>query len=328
METTNRLRPVFVLKVLYECTDENHCMTLAQILKVLKEQYGIESYRKTVKEDIDHLIQAGFDIEFVKSSQNQYHVLNRDFDIAELKVLIDAVVSSKFICKDKSTELSRRIAKLAGPYMADQLTRNIDVEHRVKGDNHQLLLIVDSINTAINEKKKIAFRYFSYNVKKEKKEKHNGYTYVFSPYQLVWNGDFYYVVGFSDKYQSIGSFRVDRISATPKILEEDSIPIPKGFDITEYLNSRFRMYNGNIREVELICSNDTMDAIVDRFGEDIKIYANDMESFRIIVSTAVSHVFYSWVFGFDGKVKIKKPEDVKEEYSSMVARALSAAECV
>lgn len=326
MESKNKIRQVFILKVLYERTDENHSLTIAQILKILKDDYGMDSYRKTIKEDIDLLIDAGFDIEFIKSSQNQYHVISRDFDIAELKVLIDAVVSSKFISKMKSQELADKISKLAGPYMAKELVRNIDVERRVKRDNKQLLLIIDTINNAINEKKKIAFKYFTYDVRKDKKEKHNGYLYKFSPYKLVWNGDYYYVVGYSDKYSDIGSFRVDRISKVPEILEEKAVPMPRAFDINTYLNSMFKMFSGEQSEVELVCDNSVMDSIIDRFGENVKVYANDMESFRIIVKVSISHIFFSWIFGFGGKVKIKSPLNVKEDYAQMVKHAAACIE--
>ena len=321
MDNTNKLRQIFILRILYEHTDENHCMTIVQILQALKDEYGIDSYRKTIKEDIDLLMAADFDIEFIKSSQNQYHIVSRDFDIAELKVLIDAVVSSKFISKSRSQTLADKLSKLAGPYLSKELVRNIDVERRVKGENKQLLLIVDTINTAINQKKKIAFKYFTYNVRKEKIEKHNGFVYKFSPYKLVWNGDYYYVVGFSDKYNEVGCFRVDRISKNPEILEDKAVAMPKSFDINVYLNTMFRMYNGDHKEVELICDNSVMDAIIDKFGEDIKVYANDMDSFRIIVNLAVSHVFYSWVFGFGGKVRIKAPIDVRNGYVKMLETA-------
>ena len=325
MEKFTKLRPLFVLKILYDHTDENHYITIAQILQVLKDEYGIESYRKTIKEDIDLLMAADFDIEFLKSSQNQYHIVSRDFDVAELKVLIDAVVSSKFISRTKSQTLADKLSKLAGPYVSKELVRNIDVERRVKGENKQLLLIIDTINTAINQKKKIAFKYFTYNVRKDKKEKHNGYVYKFSPYKLVWNGDYYYVVGFSDKYNDVGSFRIDRISKNPEILEEKTVPMPKTFDICTYLNTMFHMYSGERKEVELVCDNEVMDSIIDRFGEDVRVYANDMESFRIIINTTVSHVFYSWIFGFGGKVKIKAPAKVKEDYAEMIRKA---ADCV
>ena len=178
---------------------------------------------------------------------------------------------------------------------------------------------MEALNDAINASKKVSFQYFTYNVRKEQKLKYDGYTYVFSPYKLIWNGDYYYVVGFSEKHKGIGSFRVDRIARCPKILDEDAVQPPKNFDLNVYLNSMFRMYNGQRKQIELVCSNDVMDAIIDKFGKDVHVLANDMKSFRAIVSTATGPVFYSWVFGFSGSVSIKAPEDV-----NLVFRAAEA----
>jgi len=319
-----KLRQLFVSKILYNNTDETHFMTISEILQCLKDDYGIESYRATIKKDIDLLKEAGYDIEFIKSSQNKYHFVSRenDFETAELKILIVAVESSKFITKEKSDELAEKLSKLAGPFVSKELKRNVDVEGRIKPENERIYYIVDAINDAINQNKKISFQYFTYSIRKEKKPKHNGELYTFSPYKLVWNGDYYYVVGYSDKYQSVGCFRVDRIVSQPEILEDDAVQKPKGFDMDEYLNSMFRMYNAPKREIELVCDNEVVDSIIDRFGEDVEILANDMTSFRIIIKTAVSHIFFSWIFGFSGKVKIKAPEDVRKEYINMVKKAL------
>ena len=180
---------------------------------------------------------------------------------------------------------------------------------------------MEALNDAINASKKVSFQYFTYNVRKEQKLKYDGYTYVFSPYKLIWNGDYYYVVGFSEKHKGIGSFRVDRIARCPKILDEDAVQPPKNFDLNVYLNSMFRMYNGQRKQIELVCSNDVMDAIIDKFGKDVYVLANDMKSFRAVIETSVGSAFYSWIFGFGGRVVIKSPEDVKAEYSSMVLNA-------
>lgn len=324
MNAPNKIRLLQVLKILIDHTDEDHCVTIAQILQILKDEHGIESYRKTIKEDIDLLIDAGYDIEFIKSSQNLYHIVSREFDVAELKILIDAVVSSKFISKAKSHELANKISRLAGPYVAKELVRNIDVERRVKGENKQLFLIIDTINTAINQKKKIAFKYFAYNVRKDKKEKNDGYVYLFSPYKLVWNGDYYYAIGFSDKHKSVGCFRIDRISKVPEILEDNAVTTSQSFDVNTYLNSMFRMYSGDCQKVELVCANSVIDSIIDRFGEEINIYAYDMNSFRIIVNVSISHIFFSWIFGFEGKVKIKAPKDVENQYKEMLYNSCCA----
>lgn len=155
------------------------------------------------------LKEAGVDIELVKSSQNKYHIVSRDFDIAELKILIDAVESSKFITKVKSRQLAEKISRLAGPFAAKDLKRNIEVERRFKSDNEKTFYIVDAINDAINAGKQIRFQYFEYKIKKERKLRLDGYWYKLSLYRLAWNGDHYYVVGLNEKYHSVVSYRVD-----------------------------------------------------------------------------------------------------------------------
>ena len=324
MDNDAKLRPLYLAKILFEQTDEDHYLTTAQLIKILEEKYNVKSHRQTIKADIEILKKFGMEIEEVKSTQNRYNAFGRKFDQAELKLLIDAVESSKFITQSKSDELVEKIGTLTSLYRAQELNRNISVEGRIKSDNEKVYLIVESINEAINRGKKISFEAFKYNVKKEKKLKREE-PYIITPLYLVWNGDYYYMIGVYDYQNRLGTFRVDRINKIPTILKEDGIPAPEGFDLNRYLNTTFRMYNSDHEEVELICSNDLMDAIIDRFGEDVITYANDMESFRVIVNVAVSHVFYSWVFGFGGKVRIKGPVEVKEKYIDMLRIAM---ECI
>ena len=321
MDNNAKLRPLYLAKILYERTDEGHYLTTMQLAQILEEEYGIPAHRQTIKTDIELLQQFGMDIQEVKSTQNRYNLISRQFEIAELKLLIDAVQSSKFISKERSEQMVSKIVTLAGQYKAEELKRNASVEGRVKSENRQDLLIVDAINEAINNGKKISFQYFQYSVNKKKKLKNKGEIYIFSPYSLVWNGDYYYVVGYSDKHENIGSFRVDRIADTPRVLKDDAVPMPANFDLSEFLKTTFRMFNRKPETVELICDNSVIDSIIDRFGEEVKIYANDMETFRAVVNVAISHVFFSWVFGFGGKVKIKGPESIKESYANMVKEA-------
>ena len=326
MDNEAKLRPLYLAKILYEQTDEDHYLTTAQLMQILEERYGIKSHRQTIKAEIELLRQFGMEIEEVKSTQNRYNVYGRKFDLPELKLLIDAVESSKFITQSKSKELVGKLTTLTSEPLATTIKRNITCEGRIKPDNEKIYFIVDAINQAINENKKISFHYFHYNVRKEKKLKHNGEPYTITPLHLIWNGDYYYLVGVYDYKQRLGSFRVDRIAKCPTILKEEGTPPPNGFDINDYVNTTFRMYNSKHEEVELICDNDVMDAIIDRFGEDVTTYANDMKSFRVVADVAVSHIFYSWVFGFGGKVKIKGPENIKEKYTEMLRSAISAIE--
>ena len=326
MDNEAKLRPLYLAKILYEQTDEEHFLTTAQLIQILEEQYGIRSHRQTIKTEIELLRQFGLEIEEVKSTQNRYNLFGRKFDAPELKLLIDAVESSKFITAGKSKELVEKLSSLASNHVAVSLKRNVSCEGRIKPGNERIYFIIDAINEAINANKKISFQYFKYNVRKEKKLKRDGESYVITPLHLVWNGDCYYMVGVYDYKQRLGSFRVDRIAKCPTILQEDGTSAPEGFNIDEYINTTFHMFNSQHEEVELICDNEVMDSIIDRFGEDVTTYAYNMTAFRAVVNIAVSHVFYSWVFGFGGKVKIKGPDHVKEKYAEMLRDAVTGLE--
>lgn len=321
MDNDSKLRPLYLAKILYEQTDEEHYLTTVQLINILEEKYGISAHRQTIKSEIELLRKFGLEIQEIKSVQNRYNICSRDFENSELKLLIDAVESAKFITAGKSKELVVKLSSLAGDYGAEKLKRNVCCEGRIKSDNERIYIIVDTINEAINEGKKISFPYFQYNIKKQHQLKHNGESYVLSPLHLVWNGDFYYLVGIAED-NIIRNFRVDRIAKCPKILEDDSIKAPEDFNIDDYINTTFRMFNAEHTDVELLCDNDVIDSIIDRFGENIEITEAATEKFKITVNVATSHIFYSWIFGFGGKVRILGPEAVKEEYLNMVKKAI------
>ena len=320
MDNDSKLRPLYLAKILYEQTDEEHYLTTVQLINILEEKYGISAHRQTIKSEIELLRKFGIEIEEVKSVQNRYNICSREFENSELKLLIDAVESAKFITARKSKELVAKLSSLAGDYGAEKLKRNVCCEGRIKSDNERIYIIVDTINEAINEGKKISFPCFQYNVKKQHQLKHDGEAYVLSPLHLVWNGDFYYLVGVADD-GNIRNFRVDRIAKCPTILEEDSIQAPEDFNIDYYINTTFRMFNVEHTDVELLCDNDVIDSIIDRFGENIEITEAATEKFKITVNVATSHIFYSWIFGFCGKVRILGPESIKDEYIAMLDRA-------
>ena len=321
MNIDSKLRPVYLARILYERTDEDHYLTTNQLIQILKDEYGIESYRITVRNDIRLLMEIGMDIRADLYTNMHYRMVSRKFDVAELKLLIDAVESSKFISRKTSKSLVDKLMKEASGYQAETLKRNLLVEGRVKSENEKTMQILDAINEAINHGRKIAFQMIEYSPKKRRVLHNNGEKYVFSPYSLVWDGDCYYMVGFSDKYKRVGSHRVDRIAEAPEILEEKQEKPPKGFKLDAYVNTMFRMFDSTRQSVDLICENDVMDALVDKFGTGFRVMTVDAEHFRATVDIAVSHVFYSWVFGFGGKVRIAAPADVKEKYREMVKKA-------
>ena len=324
MDSDSKLRVLYVAKILYEETDPDHPLTTTQILNKLQDKYGMPAHRTTIGGDVEILKKFGLGIDVYRGSQVQYNLFDRTFDLAELKLLIDTVESSKFITKEKSDALVTKLGTLTSKNYSRDIKRNLYSEGRLKKENESIYLTIEAVNEAINLKRKISFQYFQYDVRKKRHLKNNGVPYKFSPYSLVWNGDYYYMVGYSDKHKSIGSYRIDRVYRRPVILEEDIVPMPEDFDISEFPDGMFHMYNSERKTVQLVCANETMDAILDKFGMDVATYAYDMESFKVEVNVAVSHVFFSWVFGFGGKVRIVGPEKIKHEYTDMVNKVAEA----
>lgn len=321
-EGTGKLRLLYIYKLLLEETDENHTLSTAQIQKALRERWGMEAHRITVGDDIQLLQMVGIEIGKIESTQNKYWMISRPLEQAELKVLTDAVASSKVITKKKSKDLMERLASLGSPYKKAELTSNICPEDRIKAKNENIIYNVDAINDAINEGRKVSFKYFSYGANKRKQVKNSGEPYIFSPWALVWNGDYYYAVGWSDKHGGIGSFRVDRMSSVPEMLQEDAAPMPKKFKVSDYIKNNYHMFGGEVKQVELLCDGGVMDSIIDRFGYDVETEVVDDEHFIARVDVAVNNVFFGWIFGFGGKVRIQGPEDMTEQYQEMVKKAV------
>ena len=313
-------RLLLILQLLYKTTDEEHPVSTVDITNYLTEK-GISIDRKTLSNDIKLLTDMDYDIVTIKSSPNKYFWGSRSFEIPELKMLIDAVSSSRFITKKKSEELINKIAMLAGEAQYDQMDRHIVATGRAKSDNKRIYYIVDTITDAINQKKKIQFKYTEYNADKEKVFRHDGEVYTLSPYVLYWNEDYYYVVGYYDKRETVAAFRVDRLH-NPKVTDEDTIEKPKNFNVDDYANKIFKMFDGDEVMVELECDNSLMKYIVDHYGLDIETWRNTEGTFIAKVPATLSPTFYGWVFQFAGKMKIRGPEEARINYRKMIDASL------
>ncbi len=319
METKPRI--LCLLKLLIKYTDQEHPLSTNELISLLESEYGLKVYRITLKKDIEALQSVGYDIIEIKSSQNKYFLGDRLFELPELKLLIDAVESSKFITQSKSDVLINKIHQLASINQVQKLERQNYVVRKIKPTNEQIYYIVDTINDAINENKQISFQYYDYTGLKKKMLKNKGEIYTISPYHLVWDGDYYYVVGYSDKHSKVISFRVDRIATIPEILDVQNYPQPSDFDLNRFSKTTFRMFDGKIKQVDLRCDNSIMKVIIDKFGEDVTTLAYDMESFRVLTEVAISPTFFGWVFGFEGKIEILGPSEVKEAYRQRIEYA-------
>jgi predicted DNA-binding transcriptional regulator YafY len=243
------------------------------------------------------------------------------FTLPEVKLLMDAVESSKFITAKKSSELAEKLSQMTSVYQSEELKRNIYISERVKPMNEQIYYLVDNINTAINQGKQISFLYFHYNQYREEVPNNDGKRYHFSPYYLVWNEDHYYVVGFCEKHQRITTFRVDRMKSI-SILCSDAVPQPKDFNLPDFTRQVFDMYDGTKEKVTLLCKNELMNYIVDKFGDEVETSPTDDSHFKAVVEVSVSQTFFAWVFQFNGEVKIANPSADVSRYREMLENAL------
>ena len=316
MKNESQYGLLLLQRYLYEHTDDQHPASVADILAFWQE-CGIQAGRKSVYSAIEVLQSSGMDIVCVKSTQNRYFVGERLFELPELKLLVDAVESSRFITEKKSTALIKKLGHLTSTAQAEQLNRRIYMGGTPKPENESIYYNVDTIHNAVQKKQQITFQYFEYTPKKEKILKHDGYKYRFSPYAMIWNRDCYYAVGWSEKHGKIAQFRVDRMTAVEP-LEQTAVQT-LDFDPAEYVRKVFGMYPDNLCTVELLCDNEVMRSVIDRFGENVRTETVDEQHFRATVEVAPSPPFFSWIFTFGGKIRIISPLTVLEEMRDMAA---------
>lgn len=315
MHTGTQSRQFHILKFLWENTDDDHYATRTDIITYLAE-HEIQANRKTVGSDIDDLIELGFDIVCIKSTQSRYFVASRVFELPEVKMLIDAIHAAQFISKDKTDVLVRKMQSLTSKPQLENLRRNLVIS-KVKGDNNQFLYTVDLLNNAINQHKKIRFQYTTYDKNVQKVFKHDGYIYTYSPIAIVWNMDNYFVAGFSKKHDKIIKFRIDKI-VKPEIIDEDAIPVPDEMNLSVEFQKMFLMYGDKEESVTLRCDYNIIDKVVDRFGEDINVTPVDEKRFDVTEKVYIGSTFYSWLFNYCGQIRIVAPESAKEGFRKML----------
>lgn len=302
----SNIRIIELLRFLYQQTDEAHAVTVSEMIEYLKSK-GIPSVRQTVYTDLDALDTAGIDIVQIKSTQNRYFIGSRIFEYPELKMLVDAVASSKVISAKKSQALIQKLGQLTSIQQAEQLQRLASLSSRVKPHNEKVYYIIDSIQTAILDQHQISFQYYEYTPEKKKILKHDGYRYILDPYALEWKNDHYYLIGYSHKHKGIAHFRVDRLTSVEP-LDSKFQPMPD-FDVAAYTNKMVDMFAAeHAEQVKLLCSNELMRVIIDHYGEDIEISPYDDTHFTVIIEVNPSGTFYGWVFKFMGKIRILSPQ--------------------
>ncbi len=300
---------------LYKYTDEQHPVSTQELIDEMTRQ-GYPGNRKTIKDDIDVLNKFGMDIITNVSRGNSFYMASREFEIPELKLLVDAVSSSRFISAARSEQLIGKLTAMASEYEKEQITPRIFTGDRIKANNPHLYYVVDMLIQAIQNKKKVRFQYGEFDADKHKVLRNDGEIYINSPYGCLWNDDFYYLVGYSEKREKVVTFRVDRI-VDLEIMDDDIIPEPADFDMSDYAKIVIEMFDGEPQEVELLCDNELMKSVIDKYGENIKTERVSDEQFKAVVNVSTSKTFYAWCFRFAEQMKIVGPENVKNTYIEM-----------
>lgn len=317
-----KLKLLYLMQLLLQRSDEAHPLTVQQMTDELA-RCDIKVERKTLYDDIEALRRFGLDIVTVRSKTVGYYVGSRDFELPELKLLVDSVQSSKFITEKKTVSLIKKIEGLASAYDAQLLQRQVYVRNRVKSMNESVYYNVDEISNAITQDRAIRFKYYDYTVTKERRFRHDGAWYEISPLSLMWDDENYYMLGFDTAAKKLKHYRVDKmtdISALDR--PRDGKDEFEKIDMPQYSKKVFGMFTGDVQTVRMRFENRLVGAVIDRFGRDTMIPAFDESHFTVSVDVAVSPQFFAWVFAFGTAVEILSPESVREEFKKMALDAV------
>lgn len=313
---------LYLLELLKRETDEDHAVSMERILQYLNNN-GISAERKSIYSDIEVLRQMGYDIEYKKGKNSGYCLLGGEFELPELKLLVDAVQASKFITEKKSRELIGKLENLTNKYNAGELQRHVVVDGRIKSMNESIYYNVDQIHNAMNHDRSLFFHYSGWNVKKELIPRRDGELYRVSPWTLLWTEENYYMIGYDMDSQGIKYYRVDKMRdiECSETLREGRDEFEK-IDMSQFAKRTFGMYAGEERELVLLCKDEMAGVILDRFGVDIPMYEKEDGKFICHIKVKVSPQFFGWVTSIGDKIKIVEPEDVKEDYKKFLMRVV------
>ena len=317
MNNASQMRILMLYKWLMEESDAEHPISSKTILERW-DGMGLSTDRRSVYKDIETLQEYGCNIVSERGAYNCYYIKEKNFSLAELKILIDAVEASQILPPADTKKLVDKLSSYAVPWEREELQRPVFVDKAYKNTNRMVFVTTDILYEAIRNKKKVTFNYLDYSIDKRKIYKHDKRVYTFSPYYLKWDRDRYYVVGYSDEHDNISHFRVDRI-ANIMIADAAAQKRPKGFSPAKYATQVFGMYSSESCFVTLRCRNERIRDVIDKFGKNIPVNIVDDNHFETMIEVEASPPFFAWVFQFAGDVLIVSPDEVKNKFDDMVA---------
>ena len=308
-------------EIMLEKTDEEHFLTMPEIISALGE-YDITADRKSIYNDLRDLETFGISVDGEKfKNKYRYHVVDRPFELPELKLLVDSIQSSRFITERKSNALIKKLEKFLSKYDAYKLQRQVYVTGRVKTMNESIYYTVDAIHSAISENRKIRFQYYQWNVKKEMELRHDGSYYNISPWGLAWDNENYYMVGYDSDAGKVKNYRVDkmlRLQITDE--EREGKEELSSVNMADYTNKSFGMFGGNEEVVTLLVKNSLAGVIIDRFGKDLVFVPEGDEHFKINIKVMVSPQFLGWIISIGEGIKIIGPDTVVDKMKAEIDR--------
>lgn len=321
--SNQKLKQLYLLKILSEYTDESHALTTRELIEKLAE-YDVNAERKSIYSDIEALNTMGYDILNDKNhSHYGYYMASRNFEMPELKLLVDAVQSSRFITEKKSRELIGKLERLCSKYDAGKLQRQVYVSDRLKAENESIYYNIDGIHEAIQNNRQISFRYYEWDSNKKMRFKKEGQRYLVSPHMLIWNDANYYLVAFEEESGIIKHFRVDKmVELSVEKAERQGKEVCREFFPTIYSRKSFQMFGGDEIMVTMLCEESMVGVMIDRFGKEVSVRRLPSGQFQVRTEIVVSPPFFGWLAGMGGKVKITAPKEVAEESRSYLKAVL------
>ncbi len=311
-------------QIFAEETDENHRLSVNRLVERLDERFGIVAERKSIYDDIDTLRELGFDILQQRGRGGGYCMGERAFELAELKLLIDAVQASRFITARKSEKLIQKLSRFASSYQAQDLRRQVFASSRVKTMNESIYYTVDELHQAIAQDRQVSFVYVDWNREKERVPRHEGKRYRVSPWALLWEEENYYLVGWDPKTQALRHYRVDKMEKLFQLKKQREGR--EQYDpqkMRNYAKPLFGMYSGQVHRLNLSCREELVGPMLDRFGSDVTLIPVEEGWVHVHADVAVSPTFFGWLCGFGGRVRILEPASVRTQFEEHLQTTLS-----
>ncbi|MBQ9941406.1 MAG: WYL domain-containing protein [Christensenellaceae bacterium] len=322
--SNQKIKILYLQQMLLEQTDEEHPLSMDKLLSQLQAM-GVTAERKSIYSDIETLRQFGMDICVAKGKNGGYYLASRTFELPELKLLVDSVQASKFITERKSMSLIKKLVSLGSIYEGQLIQRQVLVKNRIKSMNESIYYNVDAIHNGIGQGKKISFRYFEYDMRKNKRFRHGGERYCVSPFALTWDDENYYMIAYDSDAGIIKHYRVDKMDR----IQLENLPREgkdkfAQIDMSQYTTRVFSMFTGEERQVTLRIENSLVGVVIDKFGKDVIIGRADEQHFTVSPRVVVSSKFFAWVASLGGQAVITSPRAVAEEYEAYIRDVLTA----